>query len=222
MILISQYLYDTSHTVKCKCLEIISGLLPIEGAAFKEPAQAILKLISSYMNYQEPRVRSASFKALVNYFNSIAWKVCMVSIILESAARKRLENWPWAVCWRLQCSERRQQNSAAGCNGSNLHLGLLLSRQVRIQLFCKITFNNNCFQNSDARHKWARNPTCWRRFRQAEQLHQRPFPEREGAGSNHSGQFRRQSRQVEVFGANPAQKVNVKHAGTIEILHCVL
>jgi hypothetical protein len=67
-----QYLYDTSHTVKCKCLEIISGLLPIEGAAFKEPAQAILKLISSYMNYQEPRVRSASFKALVNYFNSIA------------------------------------------------------------------------------------------------------------------------------------------------------
>lgn len=53
--------------MKCKCLEIISGMLPIEGASFKEPAQAMLKLISSYMNYQEPRVRSASFKALVNH-----------------------------------------------------------------------------------------------------------------------------------------------------------
>ncbi|XP_059486442.1 integrator complex subunit 4 [Neocloeon triangulifer] len=63
--LAKQYLCDTSHTVKCKCLEIIGILLPIEGTSFKDSSLAMLKLIATYTNYQEPRVRSAAFNAMI-------------------------------------------------------------------------------------------------------------------------------------------------------------
>ncbi|XP_065337471.1 integrator complex subunit 4 [Cloeon dipterum] len=63
--LAKQYLCDTSHTVKCKCLEVIGILLPIDGPNFKESSLAMLKFISSYTNYQEPRVRSSAFNSMI-------------------------------------------------------------------------------------------------------------------------------------------------------------
>ncbi|KAJ8873576.1 hypothetical protein PR048_024394 [Dryococelus australis] len=62
-----QYLTDTSHAVKCRCLELLGDLLPVSGASAPDlaTAQATLHLIGDYGHCDEPRVRSAAFKAMM-------------------------------------------------------------------------------------------------------------------------------------------------------------
>lgn len=56
------YLKDTNHAVKCKCLEIIGSQTPICTGA---EAEALLKLVSSYFNHDDARVRSQAFSAFI-------------------------------------------------------------------------------------------------------------------------------------------------------------
>lgn len=58
------YLKDTNHTVKCKCLEIIGVLTPISTG---KHAEEILKLISSYFNNDDARVRSQAFNTMITF-----------------------------------------------------------------------------------------------------------------------------------------------------------
>ncbi|KAF4521167.1 hypothetical protein B566_EDAN011617 [Ephemera danica] len=58
-----KYLCDTSQAVKCHCLQLISRLLPLEGG--KEQAQVMLRLVGHYTHYQDPRVRTAAFEAML-------------------------------------------------------------------------------------------------------------------------------------------------------------
>lgn len=61
--LAKQYLCDTSQAVKCHCLQLIGRLLPLEGG--KEQAQVMLRLVGHYTHYQDPRVRTAAFEAML-------------------------------------------------------------------------------------------------------------------------------------------------------------
>lgn len=56
------YLKDTNHAVKCKCLEIIGSQSPVSTG---EEAEALLKLVSSYFNHDDARVRSQAFSAFI-------------------------------------------------------------------------------------------------------------------------------------------------------------
>ncbi|XP_063238689.1 integrator complex subunit 4 isoform X6 [Bacillus rossius redtenbacheri] len=62
-----QYLTDTSHVVKCRCLELLGDLLPVAGASVSDLAatQVTLHLVGDYGHCDEPRVRAAAFKAMV-------------------------------------------------------------------------------------------------------------------------------------------------------------
>ncbi|GLH06977.1 Integrator complex subunit 4 [Gryllus bimaculatus] len=59
-----QYLSDTSHLVKCKCLELIGELQPLGGTG-ETGAQAVLRLIGDYSHSEEARVRSAAFRTMI-------------------------------------------------------------------------------------------------------------------------------------------------------------
>ncbi|CAH1117828.1 unnamed protein product [Phaedon cochleariae] len=56
------YLKDTSHAVKCKCLEIIGAHSPL---CTDEGTEKLLHLISSYFNHDDARVRSEAFQTVV-------------------------------------------------------------------------------------------------------------------------------------------------------------
>lgn len=56
------YLKDTNHSVKCKCLEIIGDLTPV---CTGSQAEDILKLVSSYFNNDDARVRSQAFQTMI-------------------------------------------------------------------------------------------------------------------------------------------------------------
>lgn len=56
------YLKDTNHAVKCKCLEIIGTHSPI---CKGEEADSLLKLVSSYFNHDDARVRSQAFSTFI-------------------------------------------------------------------------------------------------------------------------------------------------------------
>lgn len=56
------YLKDTHHAVKCKCLEIIGSQTPV---CTGEEAEDLLKLVSSYFNHDDARVRSQAFSAFI-------------------------------------------------------------------------------------------------------------------------------------------------------------
>ena len=63
-----QYLTDTSHYVKCKCLELIGELLPVGGSC-ESSAQAMMRHVGDYTRSEEARVRSAAFRTMVrSYF----------------------------------------------------------------------------------------------------------------------------------------------------------
>ncbi|XP_067013887.2 integrator complex subunit 4 isoform X2 [Anabrus simplex] len=61
-----QSLTDTSHFVKCKCLELIGELLPLGGGS-ETSVQAILRLVGDYTHSEEARVRSAAFRTMINF-----------------------------------------------------------------------------------------------------------------------------------------------------------
>lgn len=58
----NNYLKDTNHTVKCKCLEIIGDLTPVYTG---KKGDDILKLVSSYFNNDDARVRSQAFSTMI-------------------------------------------------------------------------------------------------------------------------------------------------------------
>ncbi|XP_071440620.1 integrator complex subunit 4 [Hetaerina americana] len=64
VLIAKQYLTDTSHSVKCKCLELIGSLLPVGGPA--DVTQSMIHLVGDFTHSQEPRVRSAAFKAMLS------------------------------------------------------------------------------------------------------------------------------------------------------------
>lgn len=56
------YLKDTNHAVKCKCLEIIGAHSPVtEG----DEAEGLLKLVNSYFNHDDARVRSQAISTFI-------------------------------------------------------------------------------------------------------------------------------------------------------------
>ncbi|XP_044728880.1 integrator complex subunit 4 [Chrysoperla carnea] len=57
---------DTSHAVKCRCLELIGTLLPNEQ---DEQSKKLLKLITNYTHSQDARVRSQSFATMIKLHN---------------------------------------------------------------------------------------------------------------------------------------------------------
>lgn len=59
-----QYLTDTSHYVKCKCLELIGELLPVGGNS-ESSAQAVMRHVGDYTRSEEARVRSAAFRTML-------------------------------------------------------------------------------------------------------------------------------------------------------------
>lgn len=59
-----QYLTDTSHYVKCKCLELIGELLPV-GGSYESSAQAMMRHVGDYTHSEDARVRSAAFRAML-------------------------------------------------------------------------------------------------------------------------------------------------------------
>jgi integrator complex subunit 4 len=59
-----QYLTDTSHYVKCKCLELIGELLPVGGSC-ESSAQAMMRHVGDYTRSEEARVRSAAFRTML-------------------------------------------------------------------------------------------------------------------------------------------------------------
>jgi len=59
-----QYLTDTSHYVKCKCLELIGELLPVGGSC-ESSAQAMMRHVGDYTHSEEARVRSAAFRTML-------------------------------------------------------------------------------------------------------------------------------------------------------------
>lgn len=54
-----QMLLDSNHQVQCKCLRLLSDLLPTEGRP-----EALSALLSDYSRHQDPRVRTAAFRAM--------------------------------------------------------------------------------------------------------------------------------------------------------------
>lgn len=56
------YLKDVSHSVKCKCLEIIAVHTPVCTGI---DAERLLNLIHSYFNNDDARVRSQAFSAMI-------------------------------------------------------------------------------------------------------------------------------------------------------------
>lgn len=62
-----QYLTDTSHHVKCKCLELIGELLPV-GGSYESSAQSMMRHIGDYTRSEEARVRSAAFRTMVRSY----------------------------------------------------------------------------------------------------------------------------------------------------------
>ncbi|XP_050666118.1 integrator complex subunit 4 [Leptidea sinapis] len=63
-------LKDTSHQVKCRCLQLISELYPIcpeadRTAEMTAEADIIVKLLSDYSNAEDARVRCEAFKSLL-------------------------------------------------------------------------------------------------------------------------------------------------------------
>lgn len=56
------YLKDISHSVKCKCLEILAVHTPTSTGA---EADNILRLVCSYFNNDDARVRSQAFSAMI-------------------------------------------------------------------------------------------------------------------------------------------------------------
>ena len=63
-----QYLTDTSHYVKCKCLELIGELLPVGGSC-ESSAQTMMRHVGDYTRSEEARVKSAAFRTMVcSYF----------------------------------------------------------------------------------------------------------------------------------------------------------
>ncbi|CAH4030884.1 integrator complex subunit 4 [Pieris brassicae] len=63
-------LKDTSHQVKCRCLQLISELYPISPEPDRTPdmiteANVIVKLLSDYSNAEDARVRSEAFQSLL-------------------------------------------------------------------------------------------------------------------------------------------------------------
>ncbi|KAK3907732.1 Integrator complex subunit 4 [Frankliniella fusca] len=61
-----QYLKDTSHAVKSRCLELIGQLLPVVDSAQSALVQTMLRLIGDYTYSQDARVRAAAFKTMIN------------------------------------------------------------------------------------------------------------------------------------------------------------
>lgn len=61
-----QYLKDTSHAVKSRCLELIGQLLPVVDTAQSALVQNMLRLIGDYTYSQDARVRAAAFKTMIN------------------------------------------------------------------------------------------------------------------------------------------------------------
>uniref|UniRef100_A0A1Y1KGH3 Integrator complex subunit 4 n=1 Tax=Photinus pyralis TaxID=7054 RepID=A0A1Y1KGH3_PHOPY len=60
--IVKHYLKDVSHSVKCKCLEVIGTLTPITADL---NTNEIVHLISSYFNNEDARVRSQAFSTLI-------------------------------------------------------------------------------------------------------------------------------------------------------------
>ncbi|XP_075535942.1 integrator complex subunit 4 [Dermacentor variabilis] len=54
-----QALLDGNHRVQCKCLRLLSDLLPTDGRP-----EALSSLLSDYSRHQDPRVRTAAFQAM--------------------------------------------------------------------------------------------------------------------------------------------------------------
>ncbi|PNF19739.1 hypothetical protein B7P43_G14759 [Cryptotermes secundus] len=61
-----QYLTDTSHYVKCKCLELIGELLPVGGNS-ESSAQTVMRHVGDYTRSEEARVRSAAFRTMKKF-----------------------------------------------------------------------------------------------------------------------------------------------------------
>ncbi|KAJ4445386.1 hypothetical protein ANN_07191 [Periplaneta americana] len=59
-----QYLTDTSHYVKCKCLELIGELLPVGGPS-ESNAQSMMRYVGDYTHSEDARVRSAAFRTML-------------------------------------------------------------------------------------------------------------------------------------------------------------
>ncbi|XP_049803533.1 integrator complex subunit 4 [Schistocerca nitens] len=60
---VKQYLSDTSHSVKCKCLELMGELVSISSDA--GTIQPLLRLVGDYTHCEEARVRSAAFNTML-------------------------------------------------------------------------------------------------------------------------------------------------------------
>lgn len=58
-----QTLSDSNHRVKCKCLRLLSDLLPTDERP--EAASGLLSTLSDFSNNQDPRVRTEAFCAMV-------------------------------------------------------------------------------------------------------------------------------------------------------------
>ncbi|KAK4880692.1 hypothetical protein RN001_008838 [Aquatica leii] len=60
--IVKNYLKDVSHGVKCKCLEVIGSLTPL---IVDINTDEIVRLVSSYFNNEDARVRSQAFFTLI-------------------------------------------------------------------------------------------------------------------------------------------------------------
>lgn len=58
------YLKDVSHSVKCRCLEIIGALLPVN---IGSELENILNLVENYFHSEDARVRSQAFSTMIHF-----------------------------------------------------------------------------------------------------------------------------------------------------------
>lgn len=65
--LAKQTLSDTNHRVKCKCLYLLSNLMPTDGKP--EAVAGLVNILTEYSNNQDPRVRAEALQAMLHLHN---------------------------------------------------------------------------------------------------------------------------------------------------------
>lgn len=84
-----QHLADTSHGVRNKCLQLLGNLGSLEKTATKDSdstaVRDVQKIIGDYFSDQDPRVRTAAIKAMVNMIMETKWgEFCFFVFLLSS------------------------------------------------------------------------------------------------------------------------------------------
>ena len=92
-----QHLTDTSHGVRNKCLQLLGNLGSLEKSVTKDTeglaVRDVQKIIGDYFSDQDPRVRTAAIKAMVNRVMETKWgqfclfvfHLCMANATLHTS-----------------------------------------------------------------------------------------------------------------------------------------